>query len=70
MLLRTATYLLFVNGILIQKYITLVFISVALQCSLHVAAGQGDLNEVKALVERGADINAKDKDGVSMREIS
>ena len=41
-----------------------------LQRSLHEAAGQGDLNEVKVLVERGAGINAKDDNGVSIREIS
>ena len=37
----------------------------ALQYPLHVAAGQGDLRAVKALVGRGADINAKDDNGVS-----
>ena len=56
--------------LIIQKYFTQVLISVVLQYSLHVAAGQGDLSAVKALVERGADINAKDDNGVSIREIS
>ena len=41
-----------------------------LQYSLHVAAGQGDLNAVKSHVERGADINMKDDNGVSIKEIS
>ena len=67
MLLHAATYFQFVNGI---EIFTLVFISVPLQYSLHVAAEQGDLNTVKALVERGADINAKDDNEVSIKEIS
>ena len=46
------------------KTFTLVFVSVALQYPLHVAAGQGDLSAVKTLVGRGADINAKDDNGV------
>ena len=37
----------------------------ALQYPLHVAAGQGDLTAIKALVGTGADINAKDDNGVS-----
>ena len=49
---------------MIPKHFTLVFVSVPLQCSLHKAARQGDLNEVKALVEKGAGINAKDDNGV------
>ena len=53
-----------------QKHFTLFFISVSLQYSLHVAAGQGDLNAVKTLTERGADVNMKDDNGVSIREIS
>ena len=55
--------------LIIQKYFTEVLISVALQYSLHVAAGQGDLSAVKALVDRGADVNAKDDNGVSIREM-
>ena len=71
MQLHAATYLKFGNGIVNDsKYFTLLFISVALQCSLHVAAGQGDLSAVKTHVDRGADINAKDDNGVSVREIS
>ena len=56
--------------LIIQKYFTQVLISVVLQYSLHVAAGQDDLSAVKTLVDRGADINAKDDNGVSIREIS
>ena len=52
------------------KTFYLFFISLPLQYSLHVAAGQGDLNAVKSHVERGADINMKDDNGVSIREIS
>ena len=52
--------------LIIRKYFTQVLMSVALQYSLHVAAGQGDLSAVKALVERGADINAKDDNGVTI----
>ena len=52
------------------KHFTLVFISVPLQNSLHVAARQGDLNAVKSHVERGVDINTKDDNGVSIRESS
>ena len=37
----------------------------ALQYPLHVAAGQGNLTAIKALVGTGADINAKDDNGVS-----
>ena len=56
--------------LIIQKYFTQVLTSVVLQYSLHVAAGQGDLRAVKTLVDRGADINAKDDNGVRIREIS
>ena len=52
--------------LIIQKYFTQVLISVVLQYSLHVAAGQGDLIAVKTLVERGVDVNAKDDNGVSI----
>ena len=53
-----------------QNIFTLVFVPVPMQYSLHVAAGQGDLNAVKTLIERGADINSKDDNEVSIREIS
>ena len=38
---------------------------VPLQYCLHVAARQGDLNALKFHVERGADINGRDDNGVS-----
>lgn len=47
-----------------------VCIFMPLQYSLRVAAGQGDWNTVKALVERGANVNAKDDNGVCIRKIS
>ena len=58
MLLHAAT-------LIVSDPFTQVFISVPLQYPLHVAAGQGDLHAVKALVGRGADINAKGDNGVS-----
>ena len=56
-LLVTSTELL-----MTPKHFTL---SVPLQYCLHVAARQGDLNALKSHVERGADINTKDDNGVS-----
>ena len=52
------------------EYFTLAFVSVLLQYPLHVAARQGNLDAVKSHVERGADINTKDDNGVSIKEIS
>ena len=38
---------------------------------LHIAAGQGDLDKVKTLIDKGADINIKDPgSGVSMCDSS
>jgi len=31
---------------------------------LHVAAGRGDMNALKRLVNQGSDVNSKDDDGV------
>ena len=52
------------------NHFTLVFVSVPLQYCLHVAARQGDLNALKSHVERGADVNTKDDNGVSIKEVS
>ena len=52
------------------NHFTLVFVSVPLQYCLHVATRQGDLSALKSHVERGADINTKDDNGVSIKEIS
>ena len=52
------------------EYFTLAFVSVLLQYPMHVAARQGNLDAVKSHVERGADINTKDDNGVSIKEIS
>ena len=41
-----------------------------LQYALHVAARNDDLAEVKAFLDRGADINTEDENKVSMGEIS
>ena len=35
------------------------------QTSLHIAAQQGDMNKVKSLVDNGASVHEKDKQGVS-----
>ena len=52
-----------------SKHFTLAFVSVPLQRSLHDAAKKGDVNAVKTLIERGADVNTKDDNKVSIREI-
>ena len=40
------------------------FIGQETPLGLHMAAEQSDLDKVKSLVERGADVNIKDDDGV------
>ena len=52
-----------------SKKFTLVFVSVPLQHSLHDAAKKGNVNAVQTLIERGVDVNTKDDNKVSIKEI-
>ena len=48
--------------------VTIILLFLQQRTPLHIAARQGDTKEVKRLVDDKADVNAKDKKGVSIRE--
>ena len=51
--------------ILVAKHCNYCFISLNQRTPLHIAVREGQEYTVKSLVENGADVNSKDKDGVS-----
>ena len=52
----------------IDFVVTIILLFLQLRTPLHIAARQGDMKEVKRLVDDKADVNAQDKKEVSIRE--
>lgn len=62
--LRICLYL--IANTLRATFVTTVSLSLHQSTPLHVAARRGHANIVKCLVDKGANINIKDDDGVSI----
>lgn len=52
----------------IDFVVTIILLFLQQRTPLHIAARQGDMKEVKRLVDDKADVNAQDKKEVSIRE--